>query len=60
MDRIFGLYDLHVTTATDGYYINGYYIESERAHIDGINAETTEALKKIILEKIRENTKSTL
>jgi membrane protein YdbS with pleckstrin-like domain len=48
-DRIFGLYDVHVATAATG----GYYLESERAHIDGVNAQNAEALKKIFLEKIR-------
>jgi len=48
-DRIFGLYDIHVATAATG----GYYAHSERAHIDGVNAQNAEALKKILLEKIR-------
>jgi membrane protein YdbS with pleckstrin-like domain len=56
-DRIFGLYDIHVATAATG----GAYAGSERAHIDGVNAENAESLKKIFVEKIRitETTKST-
>jgi len=48
-DRIFGLYDVHVATAATG----GTYAGSERAHIDGVNAENAEALKNIFVEKIR-------
>jgi membrane protein YdbS with pleckstrin-like domain len=48
-DRIFGLYDVHVATAATG----GAYSGSERAHIDGVNAENSESLKKIFVEKIR-------
>jgi len=48
-DRIFGLYDVHVATAATG----GAYAGSERAHIDGVNAENSESLKNMFVEKIR-------
>ena len=48
-DRIFGLYDVHVATAATG----GAFAGSERAHIDGVDAENAEVLKKIFIEKIR-------
>jgi hypothetical protein len=52
LDRIFGLYDVHVATAATG----GAYAGSERAHIDGVNSKNAEALKKIFIEIIRKYT----
>jgi len=45
LDRIFSLWDLHVSTAT--------IMSGSEAHIDGINIENGEAMKKMILEKIK-------
>ncbi|MBN1941574.1 MAG: PH domain-containing protein [Candidatus Diapherotrites archaeon] len=44
-DRVFTLWDLHVSTAT---FLSGW-----EAHIDGVNIENGEAMKKMILEKIK-------
>jgi len=44
-DRIFNLWDVHVSTATA---MSGY-----EAHIDGVNRENAEALRELILIKIR-------
>ncbi|MEM5793831.1 MAG: PH domain-containing protein [Candidatus Aenigmatarchaeota archaeon] len=48
-DRIFRLYDVHVSTAT---FMSGF-----EAHIDGVNKENAEAIREIILENIRKNKK---
>lgn len=45
-DRIFSLWDLHVSTAT---FLSGW-----EAHIDGVNITNGETMKKMILEKIKE------
>ena len=45
LDRIFGLYDVHVSTATA---MSGY-----EAHIDGVNNQNASAVREQILEKIR-------
>ena len=45
LDRIMGLYDVHIASAT--------ITSGIEAHIDGVNAEVAENLKNIILEKIR-------
>ncbi|MGC9150099.1 MAG: PH domain-containing protein [Candidatus Micrarchaeia archaeon] len=42
LDKIFGLYDLHIATAGFG---------TQDIHIDGINATNAEALKEIFLSK---------
>ncbi|MFC2163312.1 PH domain-containing protein [Candidatus Altiarchaeota archaeon] len=44
-DLIFGLYDVHVSTATSGSYAH--------AHIDGLDAINSEAAAEVILEKMR-------
>jgi len=47
LDRLFGLRDVHVATASD--------ISSWIAHIDGVNPENAEKLKKLILGKIKKS-----
>lgn len=44
LDRLFGLYDVHIATAD---------FQSSMAHIDGVNKENSEIIKNIILEKIK-------
>ncbi len=44
LDRIMGLYDVHIASAT--------VTSGIEAHIDGVNAEAAESLKNIILNKI--------
>lgn len=44
-DRVFSLWDLHVSTAT---FLSGW-----EAHIDGVNIANGEAMKKMILDKIK-------
>jgi putative membrane protein len=44
-DRLLSLWDVHVSTATA---MSGY-----EAHIDGVNHENADALRNIILDKIR-------
>ena len=48
LDRIFGLYDLHFSTATAS--------SAMEAHIDGLNSTDCESLKIIILAKMNERT----
>jgi uncharacterized membrane protein YdbT with pleckstrin-like domain len=43
-DRIFGLYDVHVSSAT--------VISANLSHIDGVNKENAQALKSLIISKI--------
>jgi uncharacterized membrane protein YdbT with pleckstrin-like domain len=43
-DRIFGLYDVHVSSAT--------IISAHLSHIDGVNKENAQALKNLIISKI--------
>jgi uncharacterized protein len=45
LDRMFGIYDVHVSTAT---LMSGY-----AAHIDGVNQQNAEAIRNMLLEKIR-------
>jgi membrane protein YdbS with pleckstrin-like domain len=45
LDRLFGLWDVHVSTATA---MSGY-----AAHIDGVKQQNAEAIRKLILDKIR-------
>jgi membrane protein YdbS with pleckstrin-like domain len=44
LDRIFGLYDVHVSSAT--------IISGNLSHIDGLNKENAQAIKKLILSGI--------
>ena len=44
LDRIMGLYDVHIASATASSGIE--------AHIDGVSRESAEALKKIFLDKV--------
>ena len=44
LDRMMGLYDVHIASAT--------VTSGIEAHIDGVNAEVAESLKNILLEKI--------
>ncbi|HZX34751.1 MAG TPA: PH domain-containing protein [archaeon] len=44
-DRIFSLWDLHVSTAT---YMSGF-----EAHIDGVNISNGEAIRELLLNKIK-------
>lgn len=50
LDRTFNLYDVHVSTATT---VSGY-----EAHIDGLNHENAEAIREIILAKIKSENKT--
>lgn len=45
-DRLFNLYDVHVSTATA---LSGW-----EAHIDGVNKENAGKLRELVLKKIRE------
>jgi len=45
-DRMFGLWDLHVSTAT---FMSGY-----NAHIDGVNSQNGQEMREILLGKIKE------
>src|SRR3989338_11161169 len=49
LDRIFGLYDVHLSSATISSGIE--------AHIDGVEKESADGLRKTILEKISEKNK---
>ncbi len=44
LDRIFGLYDVHVSSAT--------MVSGLLSHIDGLNKENAETIKKMLLAKI--------
>jgi putative membrane protein len=44
LDRIFGLYDVHVSSATT--------ISANLSHIDGVNKENAQALKSLIISKL--------
>jgi len=46
LDRIFGLYDIHLSTATAS--------SAMEAHIDGLNRKDAEELKKFILDKMNQ------
>ncbi|HIH09043.1 MAG TPA: PH domain-containing protein [Candidatus Diapherotrites archaeon] len=48
-DRVFNLWDLHVSTAT---FMSGF-----EAHIDGVSIENGEAIRKLVLEKIKSTRK---
>ena len=47
LDRLFGLYDVHVSSATA--------ISGNLSHIDGLNKENSDAVKKVILSGIHQN-----
>ena len=47
LDRIFGLYDVHVSSAT--------HISSQLSHIDGLNKRNSEKIKGFILQRIGKN-----
>lgn len=47
LDRIFGLYDVHIASAT--------VTSGIEAHVDGVNQDVAENLKNIILSKIKNN-----
>lgn len=44
-DRIFGLYDVHLSTAT--------FMSGMQAHIDGVEQEAADGLREALLEKVR-------
>ncbi|MEM3400197.1 MAG: PH domain-containing protein [Candidatus Micrarchaeia archaeon] len=44
LDRLFGLYDLHFSTATE--------ISGKMSHIDGLSNESADAIRTLILQKI--------
>lgn len=46
-DRIFNLYDVHVSTAT--------ILSGKEAHIDGVNKKNAEAIRELILENVRKS-----
>ncbi|MGB9763285.1 MAG: PH domain-containing protein [Minisyncoccia bacterium] len=46
LDRIFGLYDVHLSTATVSSGIE--------AHIDGVEKQAAEGLRRILLEKVKQ------
>ena len=46
-DRIFSLWDLHVSTAT---ILSGF-----NAHIDGVNKENAEAMREMLMKQIKAN-----
>lgn len=46
-DRIFNLYDVHVSTAT--------VLSGKEAHIDGVNKKNAEAIRELILENVRKS-----
>ena len=48
-DRIFSLYDVHVSTAT--------FMSVIQAHIDGVNNQNSQALREMILKSIRSHQK---
>ncbi|HSR89551.1 MAG TPA: PH domain-containing protein [Candidatus Udaeobacter sp.] len=48
LDRFFGIYDVHIASAT--------YTSGIEAHIDGVDTQTAEALKNYILAKIQNGT----
>jgi len=47
LDRVFGLYDVHVSSAT--------WVSGELSHIDGLNKNNSEILKKLLLNSIHKN-----
>lgn|SRR3989338_3482628 len=49
LDRIFGLYDVHVSSAT--------IISGNLSHIDGLNKENAQAIKNLILSDIHKEDK---
>jgi len=49
LDRIFGLYDVHVSSATS--------ISAVLSHIDGLNKNNSDTIRDLILKKIKEHGK---
>jgi len=49
LDRVFGLYDVHLSSATIS--------SGMEAHIDGVEKEAADGLRKLILEKVSEKIK---
>ena len=49
LDRLFGLWDVHVSTAT---FMSGW-----EAHIDGVKHDNAMEIREIILSKIRKKVK---
>lgn len=49
LDRMFGLYDIHLSSATIS--------SGMEAHIDGVEKDAADGLRKIILEKVTEKIK---
>ncbi len=48
LDRMFGLYDVHIASAT--------ITSGIEAHIDGVGGKTAESIKNILLNRIKNNT----
>jgi putative membrane protein len=46
LDRIFGLYDVHLSSAT--------FSSGMQAHIDGLERETAQGLRDVLLETIKQ------
>lgn len=47
LDRMFGLYDVHISTATA--------VSGMRAHIDGVDRKSALGLRELILKKMKEH-----
>lgn len=47
LDRMFGLYDVHVSSAT---FVSGWL-----SHIDGLNKKNSEIIKEMLLEDINKH-----
>ena len=48
-DKVFGLWDLHVSTAT---FMSGYH-----AHIDGVTITNGEEMREMLMDKIKSKSK---
>ena len=46
LDRIFGLYDIHLSSAT--------FSSGMEAHIDGVEKQAADGLRKILLETVKQ------
>jgi uncharacterized membrane protein YdbT with pleckstrin-like domain len=49
-DRLLGIYDVHISTATA--------VSTARAHIDGVGRKTAEELRELILHRLHETRKN--
>lgn len=47
LDRLFGIYDVHISTATA--------TSGVRAHIDGVEKDVAEKLREFLIQKIHES-----